>query len=162
MKFKHLIKNVWEFLIIGTTPLRLIEGIILNLSLLVLSLYFILFSQTFFIIIISIVCLIAYKHLKTCRILYEIRVDELAAFQDKTAKFHRKVDFILKIFEYYLILYSILLILFFITNIFKIELFSFYFLILLTPFLYIFISIFGHFSRVKAIKRVNLINKNVI
>jgi hypothetical protein len=160
MKIKYIFKNFLDFLLIGTTPIRLIEGIILNILVLSFSLSFFIFGYSFILILLSTTCLVAFKHLRTCRILYEVRIDELEAFQSKSLKFHKSVDLIIKIFEYYLIGFSIFLILYFTSLLLGFtDLPSF--LIILTPFLYAFITIFGHFSRVRAIKEVSIINRNL-
>ncbi len=156
MELKRSFKNLLNFLLIGTTPIRLIEGITLNALIIVLSLSFIIYNITFMLPAISIICFFAFKHLRTCRLLYEIRIDELEVIGSKSLRFHRVVDLSIKILEFYLIGYGLLLILFFVLLTIGFNLF--YFPIILTVFLYPFISIIGHFARVKAIEELRSIN----
>ncbi len=153
-----MFRGLVAFFIEGTRPIRAIEGIILVTLMLVFS-YFPFFHGfngigILFSLFLAPISWLAFIHLRGCRGFYEMYLMELEVLENKSNGGHRSMITVIRIFEYYLLIYGILMLLtsaLYYLNLFFLNISP---MIVFTAVSYALISFTGHTARLSVIRRV--------
>jgi len=154
-----ILRAIIEYFTDGIRPIRAVEGIGLATTVLILS-YFIFFYELngfvlYLMALLSIVSYLAFIHIRGCRGFYEMFLYELETLKTEQSNFHRLIIFMIRIFEYYLIIFSIFCAAFFISGFFNYLSNDIPKLIIgISAISYVTISFIGHTTRLSAIKEI--------
>lgn len=157
-------KAIINFFTEGTRPIRAIEGFALIIIILGLS-YFIYFFELKGVILflnplLALTSFFAYIHIKGCRGFYEMFLYDLEVLKNERSNFHRLMISITKIFEHYLIIFSIFSLFVFLNgflNLLNQE--PLKLIIGISAIAYALIAASGHTTRYLAIREIKNIKK---
>lgn len=148
----------------GTRPIRAIEGILLISSMLIAS-YFPFFygikgMVAYAGLAIAIISYLAFVHLKGCRGFYEMYLLELETLVNDKETMHRFMISLIKIYEYYLLIYSFVIAIISILSILNILYLEVQYLIAFSAISYAIISFTGHTTRLLAFRKMKRLERN--
>jgi len=159
-----LIKIIVNFFIEGTRPIRAVEGFALIVSMLTLS-YFIYFFELkgfilFLVPLLGLISFLGYVHIKGCRGFYEMFVYDLEVLKNEQSNFHRFMISLIKVFEYYLIFFTIFSLIVFLNGFLNfVEPVFLKMIIGISAIAYTIIASTGHTTRFLVIREIKNIKK---